>query len=60
MRGQIAGLELRHRQHARVEDRIRQATAFGLRDLPCRGQEENSAWLEAVLAAADLAPLTWR
>jgi hypothetical protein len=26
----------------------------GLRNLPCRGQEENNAWLEAVLAAADL------
>ncbi len=52
--GQAAGLELRHRQHARVEDRIRQATASGLRNLPCRGREENSAWLEAVLAAADL------
>ena len=52
--GQIAGLELRHRQHARVEDRIRQAKAAGLRNLPCRGQDENSAWLEAVLAAADL------
>jgi Transposase DDE domain group 1 len=52
--GQAAGLELRHRQHARVEDRIRQAKAAGLRNLPCRGQKENSAWLEAVLAAADL------
>jgi hypothetical protein len=52
--GQLAGLELRHRQHARVEDRIRQAKAAGLRNLPCRGREENSAWLEAVLAAADL------
>jgi len=52
--GQAAGLELRHRQHARVEDRIRQAKAAGLRNFPCRGQEENSAWLEAVLAAADL------
>jgi hypothetical protein len=52
--GQAAGLELRHRQHARVEDRIRQAKAAGLRNLPCRGREENSAWLEAVLTAADL------
>ena len=52
--GQAAGLELRHRQHARVEDRIRQAKASGLRNLPCRGWEENNAWLEAVLAAADL------
>jgi Transposase DDE domain group 1 len=52
--GQVAGLELRHRQHARVEDRIREAKAAGLRNLPCRGWDENSAWLEAVLAAADL------
>ena len=33
--GQAAGLELRHRQHARVEDRIREAKATGLRNLPC-------------------------
>ena len=52
--GQAAGLELRHRQHARVEDRIREGKAAGLRNLPCRGWEENNAWLEAVLAAADL------
>jgi hypothetical protein len=31
--GQLARLELRHRQHARVEDRIRQAKATGLRNL---------------------------
>jgi hypothetical protein len=52
--GQLAGLELRHRQHARVEDRIRQAKATGLRNLPCRGQAENAAWLEAILTASDL------
>lgn len=52
--GQIAGLELRHRQHARVEDRIRQAKATGLRNLPCRAWNENTAWLEVVLMAADL------
>jgi hypothetical protein len=52
--GQIAGLELRHRQHARVEDRIREGKAAGLRNFPCRHKDENSAWLEAVLAAADL------
>jgi hypothetical protein len=52
--GQAAGLELRHRQHARVEDRIREAKATGLRNLPCRGFDENAAWLEAVLAAVDL------
>jgi 8-oxo-dGTP pyrophosphatase MutT (NUDIX family) len=52
--GQAAGLELRHRQHARVEDRIREAKATGLRNLPCRAFAENAAWLEAVLTALDL------
>src|SRR5664279_3723730 len=33
--GQLAGLDLRHRQHARVEDRIRQAKATGMRNFPC-------------------------
>jgi len=55
--GQAAGLELRHRQHARVEDRIREAKASGLRNLPCRGWDENAAWLEVVLTAIDL--VTW-
>lgn len=50
----IDGLELRHRRHARVEDRIRQAKAAGLRNLPCKEVAENHAWLECVLAAADL------
>ncbi len=31
---QLAGLELRHRRHARVEDRIRAAKDTGLRNLP--------------------------
>ena len=35
--GQLGGLELRHRQHARMEDRIRQARATGLRNLPFTG-----------------------
>ena len=52
--GQVAGLELRHREHARVEDRIRQAKATGLRNLPCRAWDENAAWLETVLTALDL------
>ena len=34
--GQAAELELRHREHARAEDRIRQA------NLPCRGREETA------------------
>ena len=53
-RRSIAELELRHRQHARIEDRIRQAKAAGLRNLPCREAAENQAWLECVLASADL------
>jgi len=52
--GQVPGLELRHRQHARVEDRIREAKATGLRNLPCRAFNENAAWLEVVLTAVDL------
>jgi hypothetical protein len=52
--GQLAGLELRHRQHARVEDRIRQAKATGLRNLPCHRADANAAWLEIILAATDL------
>jgi hypothetical protein len=52
--GQTAGLELNHRQHARVEDRIREAKASGLRNLPCRGFDDNVAWLETLLAATDL------
>ena len=52
--GQLAGLELRHRQHARVEDRIRAAKAAGLANLPCHDFDANAAWLEIVLAAADL------
>ncbi len=52
--GQLTGLEVRHRSHARAEDRIRAQKATGLRNLPCRGYEQNKAWLELSLAAADL------
>ncbi|WP_372511604.1 transposase [Mycobacterium gordonae] len=55
--GQVAGLELRHRQHARVEDRIRELKATGLRNLPCQSFWAKAAWLETTLAAADL--VTW-
>lgn len=54
---QLAGLEVRHRSHARVEDRIRAAKSTGLLNLPCRALPENRAWLELVLAATDL--LAW-
>ena len=56
--GQLAGLELRHRQHARVEDRIRQAKATGLRNLPFNAFHANAAWLEIILAATDLVAWT--
>jgi hypothetical protein len=55
--GQVAGLELRHRQHARVEDRIRELKATALPNLPCHSFWANAAWLEIALPAADLA--TW-
>jgi Transposase DDE domain group 1 len=50
------------RKHGRVAPgsladprrRIRQAKASGLRNSPCRGHEQNNAWLQAVLASAGL------
>jgi len=50
----LAGLELRHRQRARVEDRIRAAKATGLANLPFDRWRRNAVWLELVLAAQDL------
>jgi len=50
----LAGLELRHRQRARVEDRIRAAKATGLAKLPFDRWRRNSVWLELVLAAQEL------
>jgi Transposase DDE domain group 1 len=50
----LAALELRHRQRARVEDRIRAAKATGLGNLPFDRWRRNSVWLELVLAAQDL------
>jgi hypothetical protein len=53
----LASLELRHRQRARIEDRIRAAKATGLRNLPFDRWRRNTVWLELVLAAQDL--LCW-
>ena len=50
----LARLELRHRRHARVEDRIRAAKATGLANLPFYAWRRNAVWLELVLAAQDL------
>jgi hypothetical protein len=52
--GNLARLELRHRQRARVEDRIRAAKATGLRNLPFDLFRRNQVWLELVLCAQDL------
>jgi hypothetical protein len=56
--GDLAGLELRHRQHARVEDRIRAAKATGLRNLPFDRWRRNAVWLQLVLLALDLVAWT--
>ncbi len=53
----IAALEVRHRAHARVEDRIRCAKDTGLRNLPFRDFSVNEVWLELVLTAQNL--LVW-
>jgi hypothetical protein len=50
----LARLELRHRRHARIEDRIRAAKATGLANLPFDAWRRNAVWLELVLAAQDL------
>ncbi|WP_371790435.1 IS1380 family transposase [Streptomyces sp. NBC_01471] len=53
----IAQLELRHRRRARAEDRIRNARATGLRNLPLHDTAQNRIWLEIVQLALDL--LAW-
>ncbi|WP_405465314.1 IS1380 family transposase [Streptomyces jietaisiensis] len=53
----IGALELRHRQRARAEDRIRAARATGLRNLPLHDAAQNQIWLEIVQIALDL--LAW-
>jgi hypothetical protein len=53
----LAALEVRHRQRARCEDRIRALKDTGLRNLPFHGYAQNRIWVEVVALAADL--LTW-
>lgn len=50
----IAELELRHCLRARAEDRIRDARATGLRNLPLHRTGQNRIWLEIVQIALDL------
>lgn len=53
----IAALELRHRGHARVEDRVRCWKACGLANLPFDGFCANQAWVAVSLIAGSL--LAW-
>jgi len=50
--------KLRHRGHARVEDRIRAARDMRLRNLPFRDIASNEACVELVLAPMDLVAWT--
>jgi Transposase DDE domain group 1 len=50
----VTRLELRHRQRARIEDRIRCGKATGLHNLPFDLWRRNAVWLELVLVACDL------
>jgi len=55
--GSIQFLEVRHRAHARVEDRIRCGKASGFGRFPSRVFAINAAWLELALTGIDL--LAW-
>jgi hypothetical protein len=50
----IAVLECRHRQHAHVEDRIRDDKDTGLAKFPFKEFKLNKVWLEIVMLAHDL------
>ena len=50
----IAILERRHRQRARVEDRIRDDKDTGLQKLPFKAFALNEVWVEIVMLAHDL------
>ena len=53
----IAVLECRHRQHAHVEDRIRDDKDTGLSKFPFKAFALNEVWLQIVMLAHDL--LVW-
>jgi len=50
----IAKLEVTHRQHAQVEDRIKTLKTTGASYLPFHAFQANAAWLELALAAHDV------
>lgn len=50
----VRELDRRHRQHATVEDRIREGKDTGMRNLPFPDMARNQVWLELVMIAQDL------
>jgi len=55
--GDLAALEVRHRGHARVEDRVRNWKNTGLGNLPFEDFVRNQAWVAATVVASCL--LAW-
>ena len=53
----LAALEVTHRLHARVEDRIAEGRELGLGRLPFHALSDNKTWIELILLAQDL--LAW-
>ena len=47
-------IDVLHREHAIVEDRVRTAKAMGLRNLPSKTWQVNCGWVAAANIAADL------
>jgi DDE family transposase len=56
-RGDAPHLELRHRRHGHVENRIKNLKDTGIERMPFTSFVANAAWMEMCLAAADL--LVW-
>jgi DDE family transposase len=56
--GSVQYLEVRHRAHARVEDRIRCGKTTGFGRFPSRQFAINAAWLELALTGIDLLAFT--
>ena len=56
-RGDARRLEVRHRRHGEVENRIKNAKDCGLERMPFTSFAANAAWMEMVLCAAYL--LVW-
>ena len=50
----IAALEVLHRQHAEVEDRVKTVKATGAEHLPFHSFDANAAWLELALLGHDI------